>query len=58
MVLHLEDCNSVDKMSSANWVEFDTADEAKAQGFRACDKCHPFKLLQDQPSGKGDTAHD
>ena len=40
-VFHLESCGSVKKMSEKNKVEFDSRDEAIAEGYKPCSNCNP-----------------
>jgi eukaryotic-like serine/threonine-protein kinase len=41
-LMHTRSCKSLESMSSANWVEFATAEEAVAQRYQPCHKCRPF----------------
>ena len=40
-VFHLESCGSVKKMNENNKVEFDSRDEAVAEGYKPCSNCNP-----------------
>jgi hypothetical protein len=37
---HARDCSLL-KMNDANWIGFNDAAEAEAQGYRPCNRCHP-----------------
>jgi serine/threonine protein kinase len=38
---HTRTCNSLGSMKDENWIEFDSADEATALGYRPCSICKP-----------------
>jgi tRNA A-37 threonylcarbamoyl transferase component Bud32 len=40
-IYHTQTCASVATMKDLNRIDFTSAAEAEAQGFRACDKCYP-----------------
>lgn len=44
-VYHRYDCDSVREMKEKNKVEFSSVEEAEGEGYKACNRCNPNKLL-------------